>query len=77
MQNFFGVALTIMILAGCSTVNHVYDHEGKAALAIECGASTSFSICHDRARQECPRGYKTLSEKPGFNRKEIWVRCNE
>jgi len=66
----------IFIFAGCTTVNKIYEKDGMEALLIECGAATSFSVCHDRAKQECPNGYKTLSEDAGFNRKEIRVRCN-
>jgi hypothetical protein len=53
------------------------EKRGKEALLVECGAAVSFSICHDRAKQECPNGYKLLSEDAGFNRKEIRVRCNK
>ena len=42
---------------------------------VECGAATSFSICYDRAAKECPNGYRTVSEDPGFNRKMLKVEC--
>jgi hypothetical protein len=42
---------------------------------IECGAATSFSICYSRAAKECPNGYRTVSEEPGFNRKTLKVEC--
>jgi hypothetical protein len=71
-------SLLFVFLAGvsCTTANRIYDHEGKEALLIECGASVSFSVCHDRAKKECPSGYTTISEDSGFNRKEIRVRCH-
>lgn len=72
------IATTIVLtfLAGCTTSNTIYEQDGKEALLIECGAAVSFSVCHDRAKKECPHGYRTLSEDAGFNRKEIRVRCN-
>ena len=66
----------VMLISGCTTTNRIFDKDGKEALLIECGAAVSFSVCHDRAKKECPNGYKTLSENAGFNRKEIRVRCN-
>ncbi len=74
------IIITTMILIaliGCTTANLIYEKDGKEALLIECGAAVSFSVCHDRAKQECPGGYTTLAERSGFNRKEIRVRCNE
>ena len=68
------VLLTLML--GCTTANNIYEKDGKEALLIECGAAVSFTVCHDRAKKECPDGYTTLSEDAGFNRKEIRVRCN-
>ena len=71
------IFLVIMVsLIGCTTANKIFDENGEEALLIECGAAVSFSVCHDRAREECPSGYKTLSENAGFNRKEIRIRCN-
>jgi hypothetical protein len=70
------IGITVMLVSGCTTVNSIYEKDGKLALLIECGASVSFSVCHDRAKRECPNGYTTLSEESGFNRKEIRVRCN-
>ena len=65
-----------MLISGCTTSNKIFEKDGMEALLIECGAAVSFSVCHERAKQECPNGYKTLSEDAGFNRKEIRVRCN-
>jgi len=70
------ICSTSMFISGCTTANRIYEKDGIEALLIECGAAVSFSVCHDRAKQECPNGYKTLSEDAGFNRKEIRVRCN-
>lgn len=65
-----------MLITGCTTSNRIFEKDGTEALLIECGAAVSFSVCHDRAKQECPNGYRVLSEDAGFNRKEIRVRCN-
>jgi hypothetical protein len=71
-----GIVL-IVTLTGCTTVSKIHERDGREALLIECGAALSFSICHERALKECPAGYTTLSETPGFNRKEIRVRCTK
>jgi len=70
------ICSTGMFISGCTTSNKIFEKDGKEALLIECGAAVSFSVCHDRAKQECPNGYTTLSEDAGLNRKEIRVRCN-
>ncbi len=69
--------LFCLVLCGCTTASKYYGKEGEPAFLIECGAALSFSICHERAKAECPNGYKTISETPGFNRKEIRVQCKE
>jgi len=65
-----------VLTSGCTTASRIFEKDGIEALLIECGAAVSFSVCHDRAKQECPNGYRTLSEDAGFNRKEIRIRCN-
>jgi len=74
-QDFIALILFTSLLSGCTISSKIYDREGNEALLIECGAALSFSICHSRAREECPNGYRTLSEDGGFNRKELRVRC--
>ena len=71
-------ALMLVLAAGaigCTTAHKIYDKQGKEALLIECGAAVSQSVCHDRAKKECPGGYTVLSEHRGLNRQEIKVRC--
>ena len=68
-------AATLATIAGCSTASKMYDQNGQVALLVDCGAATSFSVCHERAMKECPNGYITISETPGFNRKELRIRC--
>ena len=78
MRASLRVLVTVFMLvsiSGCTTSSKVYDQTGQEALLIECGAAVSFSVCHKRALQECPQGYATISEKAGFNRKEIRIRC--
>jgi len=67
--------LAILALAGCSTAHQIRGTEGEPLVMIQCGSSTSFSVCYERAAKECPRGYKTVSEEPGFNRKTLKVIC--
>lgn len=62
-------------LTGCSTASRIQDQQGKPIVLIECGASTSVSICYSRAAKECPNGYQTVAEESGFNRKTLKVRC--
>lgn len=79
-MRFLGIGVVLlvsMVVTGCTTVSRIYERDGREALLIECGAALSFSICHERALKECPSGYTTISETPGFNRKEIRIRCNE
>jgi hypothetical protein len=68
-------ALILVVTVGCTTASKMYDQEGQEAVLVECGAAVSFSVCHKRALQECPQGYTTISEKSGFNRKELRIRC--
>lgn len=64
-------------IAGCTTANHIYGQNDQPVVMVECGAATSFSICYDRASKECPNGYRTVSEDPGFNRKTLKVECKQ
>lgn len=76
-----GLALTVMpilavtALSACTNATQITDPNGAEAWLVECGAAVSFSVCHTRARQICPRGYATISEDAGFNRKEVRIRC--
>ena len=79
-MRFAGMVVVLMIsmaVSSCTTASRIYERNGREALLIECGAALSFSVCHERALKECPSGYTTISETPGFNRKEIRIRCNE
>jgi hypothetical protein len=69
------IASVLPTTFGCTTTSKIYDQAGQEALLIECGAAVSFSVCHKRALQECPQGYSTISEKAGFNRKDLRIRC--
>lgn len=67
--------IAVIALAGCSTATRIRDDHGNAVVMVQCGAATSFTICYDRAAKECPGGYRTVSEEPGFNRKTLKVTC--
>ena len=73
--NRFALALVLITVSGCTTASKIYGQDGQELLLIECGAAVSFSVCHERALKECPTGYTSISETPGFNRKELRVRC--
>jgi hypothetical protein len=64
-----------LALTGCTTANQIRGTNGETLVMVECGAATSFSVCYDRAAKECPNGYRTVSEEPGFNRKTLKVEC--
>jgi len=76
MKTAFGLA-AVTLLAACSTAHTINGSAGQPLVMIECGSSTSFSICYDRAAKECPNGYRTVSEDPGFNRKTLKVECKQ
>jgi len=67
--------LALVVLTGCTTASAIRGTAGEPLVMIECGAATSFSLCYDRAAKECPNGYRTVSEDPGFNRKTLKVEC--
>ena len=69
------VVCIAMISSGCSTVTRSYGKDGRETLVIRCDAADSLSACHDQARDECPRGYTTISETTGVRRKEIRAIC--
>jgi hypothetical protein len=70
-----GVAYIVMISSGCSTVSKSVGRDGRGTLVIRCDAADSLSVCRDQAKDLCPRGYTTISETTGINRKEIRVIC--
>lgn len=70
-----GVVCIAMISSGCSTVSKNYGKGGHETHVIRCDAAGSLSVCREQAKADCPRGYKTISETTGVNRKEIRVIC--
>ncbi|MDD2581513.1 MAG: hypothetical protein PHR66_05925 [Desulfuromonadaceae bacterium] len=70
-----GVVCIAMISSGCSTVSKSYGKDGRGTHIIRCDAADSLSVCREQAKAECPRGYTTISETTGVNRKEIRVIC--
>lgn len=67
----FACSMTV----GCTAASKIRDREGDQAVLIQCPASLSFDLCYKRADEECPHGYAMLSERAGFNRKELEVKC--
>ena len=70
-----GVVSIAMISNGCSAVSKSYGKGGRETRVIRCDAADSLSVCREQAKAECPRGYTTISETTGVNRKEIRVIC--
>lgn len=71
----FLILAFVMLATGCTTARAIRGRDGESLVMVECGAATSFSICYGRAEKECPNGYRTVSEEPGFNRKTLKVEC--
>lgn len=67
--------LAVVPLAACSTATHIQGANGEPLVLIACGAATPSSVCYDRARKECPGGYKEVEHDSGFNRQELRVQC--
>ncbi len=61
--------------ASCTTTSEIKRPDGSTEYMIACGASTGWNICYDHANEVCPTGYTTISEDPGFNRKELHIAC--
>ena len=71
----FGLAVAIAALSACTDVQEIRRPGGVREYLILCGAATGFNVCYRRANELCPGGYENISEKGGFNRKELRVRC--
>lgn len=67
--------VTLLILAGCTTTQEIRRPDGSVEHLIACGASLGWNVCYNQANKVCPSGYDTLSEKSGFNRKELRISC--
>ena len=63
------------LLASCTTAQEIRRPDGTVEYQIACGAGTGWNICYERANELCPGGYETVSKTPGFNRKEMLIRC--
>lgn len=68
-------AILLALLAGCTTTQEIRRPGGAVGYDIACGASTGWDICYKQANKVCPTGYDTLSQKGGFNRKELIISC--
>lgn len=64
-----------ILVAGCTTDQVIPRPDGSRDYVIACGAALGWNICHRRAAELCPTGYKTLSQDGGFDRKELTIAC--
>lgn len=69
------LAVLLAGVGGCTTVQQIKRPSGVTEYLVACGASTGWNICYKKANELCPSGYNTLSEKAGFNRKEMRIAC--
>lgn len=68
--------ITCAVLAwGCTSAQKITRPGGQVEYQIACGAGTGWNICYQRAEEECPNGYTTIKEDPGFSRKELRILC--
>jgi hypothetical protein len=71
------VATALAWIGGCTTVEPLQRGKDSAReYLIACGAASGWNVCYRQANATCPKGYVTLSETPGFNRKEMKIRCD-
>ena len=69
------VASVALCGGGCTTTQEIRRPGGETEYLVACGAATGWDVCYKQANELCPQGYETLSEKGGFNRKEMRVAC--
>jgi hypothetical protein len=69
--------LGLTILLGCTTSQEIKRPGGKSEFLVGCGAALGWNVCYEKANELCPKGYKTLSEDAGINRKELRIACSE
>lgn len=69
------VLIASYALIACTTTQEIRRPDGEREFLIACGAAVGWNICYDRANEVCPQGYLTVSETPGFNRKELLIYC--
>ena len=75
MRTIAAIAVSLFLVAGCTTTQEIRRPDGTVEYLIACGASLGWNICYDKANHICPAGYTTLSEDAGFNRKELRIAC--
>ena len=77
LNNMVAVFISIALLSACTTTQEIKRPDGSMEYLIACGAGMGWNICYEKANDVCPVGYTTLSEKAGFNRKELRISCPE
>lgn len=75
MCKHIGIAALFALVMGCTTTQEIRRPDGSKEYLVACGAASGWNVCYDKANQLCPQGYNTLSEDPGFNRKEMRIAC--
>lgn len=54
---------SVLAVSGCTSATEMYGPSGEKLVRIECsGAGTSMSACYNRAKDECPKGYKLVTQ---------------
>lgn len=62
--------LMVLALTGCahSAKSHTFTEAGKQYHVIECnGGKTDISVCYEKAKEICPRGYNVLDKNVKHN----------
>ena len=78
MKHLLAIAFVSLLLgtASCTTVQEIRRPGGATEYLIACGASLGWNVCYAKANDVCPKGYSTISEDAGFNRKELRIACS-
>jgi len=74
-MKILALLLAVCAVTACSTATRIQGANGEQLVMVQCGASTSSSVCYERAKKECPNGYKEVDQVAGLNRQELRVQC--
>lgn len=69
------MVLALAVLAGCTTVDHMYAAPGEKQFVVTCG--TAFpEKCRERAEKECgSRDFQVIGQRRGLEGLEMIFRC--
>lgn len=65
----------LVSLAACTTAEPVYQPGGHMDYLVACGAGAPWSVCDHRAAKLCPKGYTVIFQSPGWERKQMGIKC--